>query len=62
MCDEGVVDGGLWVSGPACLHRLPLALPLSFPLALALALGLRLRLRLHRLAVVVVQAGDGPLL
>lgn len=26
MGHEGVVDGGLWVTGPACLHILPLHL------------------------------------
>lgn len=62
MCHEGVVDGGLWVSGPARLHCLPLPFLLPLMMALDLALALALKLRHCRLAVVVVEAWDGPLL
>lgn len=62
MCHEGVVDGGLWVSGPARLHRLPLPFPLPLLLALALDLTLCLGVRHHRLALVVLEAWDGSLL
>lgn len=52
MCHEGVVDGGLWVSGPARLHCLPIPLPL--PLAF--------RVGCCRLPIMVLQAWDRPLL
>lgn len=54
------MDGGLWVSGPARLHRLPLPFPL--PLLLALDLALCLGVRHRRLAIVVLEAWDWPLL
>lgn len=66
------MDGGLWVSGPARLHRLPLpfllpllldlTLTLTLALTLALDLALCLGVRHRRLAVVVLEAWDGPLL
>lgn len=40
MCHEGIVDRGLWVTAPACLHCLPL----------------HLRVRLCRLPIVVLEA------
>lgn len=64
MCHESVVDGGLWVSGPARLHRLPLPFPLALLLALDLDLDLALCLgvRPRRLAVVVLESWNRPLL
>lgn len=52
MCHEGVMDGGLWVSGPARLH----CLPIPFPLPLAFGVGC------CRLPIMVLQAWDRPLL
>lgn len=46
MCHEGVVDGGLWVTGPARLHCLPW----------------RLGVGCCRLPIVVLEAWAGPLL
>lgn len=46
MCHKGIVDGGLWVTGPARLHRLPL----------------HLRVGCCRLPIVVLEAWAGLLL
>lgn len=46
MCHKSIVDGGLWVTGPACLHCLPLHLWVGC----------------CRLPIVVLQARTGPLL